>query len=59
MLVAILVFILSQPGEPVILGILDEFKTPAECLKAVRDMNVPDEHRNKFACIEIKKQREA
>lgn len=59
MLIALLIILLSEPGEPAVFGVMQEFKTPAECIQAVRNADIPDSMKRRLSCIEIKKQREA
>lgn len=55
MFVALLVFLLSGPGEPMVIGVLGEFDSPAACMKVLRSMEVPDEQRAKLGCIEVRR----
>jgi hypothetical protein len=36
---------------------MGEFERAADCKRAIRDADVPDEVKRKLACIEIKKQK--
>jgi hypothetical protein len=59
MLMAILIILLSNPGEPTVFGVMGEFERAADCMRAIRDADVPDEVKRKLACIEVKKQKSA
>jgi len=59
MFMALLIILLSGPGEPVVFGVMGEYKNAGECLATIRDADLPDEMRRKLACIEVKKQKDA
>lgn len=56
MLVALLVILLSKPGDPVAFGIVGEFKNAPECRQAIQQMDIDDDTRSKLRCMEVKKQ---
>ncbi len=49
----------SAPGEPVVFGVMGEYKNAGECLATIRDAELPDDMKRKLACIEVKKQKDA
>ncbi len=59
MLISLLIILLSGPGEPVVFGVVGEFKSQAECMAMLRLDEVPDDLRRRLSCIEVKKPRDA
>lgn len=55
MFITILIYLLSNPGELILFGVLGEFKTQSECVQKVATMDVPEDTRKKLACMEIRK----
>lgn len=59
MFIALLIVLLSKPGEPVVFGVIGELPNMSACATALARMDITDEERSKLACIEVKKQKEA
>ncbi|WP_395406243.1 hypothetical protein ACHMW6_06105 [Pseudoduganella sp. UC29_106] len=59
MLISLLIILLSGPGEPVVFGVMGEFRNQSECWATVREAEMPDEMRRKLSCIEVRKPRDA
>lgn len=54
MFIAWLVLILSNPGEPVVFGVLrDDFKSRSDCIQYVANLEVPEEVKSKLRCLPI------
>lgn len=55
MFITILVILLSKPEDPVIMGVVEHFKSPSECVKAIAvNSRFTDEEKRNLRCIEIR-----
>lgn len=56
-IIGLLIILLSDPGEPPVFGVVKEFKNQAECIKFLRDNDLP--HKERVMCMAVVKPLEA
>lgn len=59
MLIALLVMLLSEPGEPIVFAVVGDFKSQSECVQFIAKADVPDEMRRRLSCLPVVKPVEA
>lgn len=55
MFVTLLIVLMSDPGQPQLFGVLDQFKTVVECRKAIENWDAPPNVKERLSCMEVKK----
>lgn len=55
MLVSLLIMLLSEPNDPIIFGVVREFKSQSECIQFLAKSEAPEEVKSKMRCLAVVK----